>query len=126
MWSGFSPDTAPVAQGPATSRAIQTDSPLPHNGMNERRRPPRRGRGKRPSNPAGAETTDNPYREDADSGAETAVGQQTSDRVEVEASPPPPPPPSRSRAERSAPVEASPPAVPERSERDDAATNTGA
>ncbi len=36
--------------------------------MSESRRPPRRGRGRRPSNRAGAETTDNPYREDAGGG----------------------------------------------------------
>jgi transcription termination factor Rho len=33
--------------------------------MSESRRPPRRGRGRRPSTKAGAETTDNPYRDEA-------------------------------------------------------------
>ena len=36
--------------------------------MSESRRPPRRGRGRRTSTKAGAETTDNPYREDAGGG----------------------------------------------------------
>src|SRR6476646_8311979 len=85
--------------------------------MNERRRPPRRGRGKRPSNPAGAETADNPYREDADGGgAETAVG-QSSEHVEAEAPAP--------RAERPTPPESAPPVPSERTDRDDTATNGG-
>ena len=36
--------------------------------MSESRRPPRRGRGRRPSTRAGAETTDNPYRDDTGGG----------------------------------------------------------
>jgi transcription termination factor Rho len=42
--------------------------------MSESRRPPRRGRGRRPSTKAGADTTDNPYREDGGSGAERPEG----------------------------------------------------
>src|SRR5204862_6404327 len=43
--------------------------------MTESRRPPRRGRGKRPSNKADADTGDNPYRDDASgaAGPETDV-----------------------------------------------------
>src|SRR5690242_1471425 len=77
--------------------------------MNERRRPPRRGRGKRPSSSTGAESADNPYLDDAEggAGAETTVEQRSSEAVaepapraerstpaEVDAPPPPPPPPS--------------------------------
>lgn len=36
--------------------------------MNERRRPPRRGRSQRPSNRSGGEASDNPYREELDGG----------------------------------------------------------
>src|SRR5215813_8691160 len=35
--------------------------------MSESRRPPRRGRGRRPSNRTGSDTGDNPYRDEAES-----------------------------------------------------------
>ena len=39
--------------------------------MSESRRPPRRGRGRRPSSASGAETTDNPYRDEVEAGSAT-------------------------------------------------------
>ena len=44
---------------------------LPHKCMNERRRPPRRGRGPRPNSRSGAETGDNPYRDEGEGASTT-------------------------------------------------------
>src|SRR5690348_220904 len=72
--------------------------------MTERRRPPRRGRGKRPTNPTTTETADNPYLDDAEGSApaESGVEQRT---VETEAPPAP-------RVDRRPPPEAERPADP--------------
>jgi len=88
-------------------RAFGTDSTFSlNNGMNERRRPPRRKRGTRPSNPANTEAADNPYLEDAEGGpANDSGGDQRA--VEVDAPPPTPP-----RAERNQPPDVERPAPP--------------
>ena len=89
--------------------------------MNERRRPPRRGRGKRPSNPAGAETGDNPYREDADTAAQRRRGRTAaSEQVETEAPPPAPYPPERAPSDPRRPKRRLPRLPEPSSERDDA------
>src|SRR5215510_4182681 len=81
--------------------------------MSERRRPPRRGRSQRPSNRSGGEASDNPYREDLDSGgddgAETSVDVGGAPRPEGESEP-------RSRAERTYSDAAPPPPAPASSE----------
>ena len=76
--------------------------------MSESRRPPRRGRGRRPSSGSGTETTDNPYRDEVEAGSATLPV------PEVE---PPPreraePPASRRHAREAAEPEAAPPAAP--------------
>jgi len=78
--------------------------------MNERRRPPRRGRGPRPSAASGAELADNPYRDDADGQPADAP---TAEFGRGDDAPPPPlptpAPPDVSRSDdtdHSAPVEA--------------------
>ena len=70
--------------------------------MNERRRPPRRKRGTRPTNPASPEAADNPYLDDAEGSPAERGGDQA---VEVESPRPP-------RAERTPAPEAERPAPP--------------
>ncbi len=73
--------------------------------MNERRRPPRRGRGPRPNSRSGGETGDNPYREEGDnagSGTENDAGPVSHDDGA--------PPESTPRAERQPSADMAPPA----------------
>ncbi len=72
--------------------------------MNERRRPPRRGRGQRPSNRSGGEASDNPYRDDVEAGSATLA---VPDIEPPPREPSPAPPPTREpapRAERTRPT----------------------
>ncbi len=58
--------------GPATNAGGLNDSPFyTSNCMTESRRPPRRGRGRRPTNRPAGDAGDNPYRDDAEAGAAT-------------------------------------------------------
>ena len=74
--------------------------------MNERRRPPRRGRGPRPNSRSGGETGDNPYREEGDNGGGSEIDAGTASRDEGPPSEPMP------RAERSQSTDTAPPAAP--------------
>jgi transcription termination factor Rho len=75
--------------------------------MNERRRPPRRGRGPRPNSRSGGETGDNPYREEGDiAGSGTDVDAGTAARDEGA-----PAAESMPRAERQPSTEMPPPAA---------------
>lgn len=76
--------------------------------MSESRRPPRRGRGRRPSNKSGADAGDNPYRDDAENGGGDAGGTEAPVREERQESAPratsvadntPPSPPPAVRGE---------------------------
>src|SRR6478672_4419493 len=51
--------------------------------MTESRRPPRRGRGRRPSNETATDGGDNPYRDDAEPGATARVDTAPTPREEV-------------------------------------------
>ncbi len=95
--------------------------------MSESRRPPRRGRGRRPSNKAGADTGDNPYRDDAEGGADSAGTSPEPDTTTRDAAPLPLPPADVApRAERSTAVEQEPSAPPEpRPSRRDADEDIG-
>ena len=88
-------------QGPHETRADRKRFTfLPNNGMTESRRPPRRGRGRRPSNKTDADTGDNPYRDDASG----AAGPETDVTTRSDSEPDVPPP----RAERSSATDAEP------------------
>src|SRR5262249_62098199 len=81
--------------------------------MSESRRPPRRGRGRRPSSAANTETSENPYRDEVEAGSATLpapeVEPPTRERNE---SPPPAERPARRHERPAAEPEAasSPPA----------------
>ena len=77
--------------------------------MTESRRPPRRGRGRRPSNKADADTGDNPYRDDASG----AIGPETDVTTRSDSEPDAPPRAERSSATDAEPSNPPPPAAAE-------------
>jgi transcription termination factor Rho len=77
--------------------------------MTESRRPPRRGRGRRPSNKADADTGDNPYRDDASG----AAGPETDVTTRSDSEPDAPPRAERSSATDAEPSNPPPPAAAE-------------
>ena len=88
--------------------------------MSESRRPPRRGRGRRPSTRSAGDAGDNPYRDDADaSPTETATAADVG-ATRNESEPATPPPPAPERVERVAEAPAPPPESRDSAPRDTA------
>src|SRR5262245_14016138 len=92
--------------GPTAGENAETTPSSPHSGMNERRRPPRRGRGQRPSDRAAGESggEPNPYRDEPAEvdGTDTPAPRRSETATDLAS--PAPPPPSIPAAPEPAPV----------------------